>query len=513
MYYTHKSELLSICNNLQVKNSTGHDNVSSIVVKKTILNIADPLTHIFNSSLRVGVVPNSLKVAKVVPIYKSGPKDQFSNYRPISVLPFFSKLLEKIVNNRLVEYLNKWSILTQNQYGFRSNHSTCMAVIDMCDKITQALDENKYAAGIFIDLSKAFDTVNHNILLKKLELYGIRGTCLDWFSSYLTNRSQFISVNGSMSSKQLVTCGVPQGSILGPLLFLIYINDITACSNIIKFILFADDTNLFCSNNSLSELESILNGELEHLSVWFKANKLSLNTAKTNYILFRNKGKSLSNLMIRINGTLISQVNQTKFLGLYIDEALTWDNHITHISSKISKSIGIIRKLSHILPNQVLTTLYNTLITPYLNYCNIIWASNYSTRLKPLEILQKRVIRILCNAGGLANTSSLFKRLHILKLQDIHTLHTALFMYKYHHHLLPTSFDNYFVLSSLVHDHHTRTSIRNNYFLPTVKTNIRKFSIKFVGPSVWNSIPIHIKTLVSLTSVKHSLTDSLINNY
>ncbi len=167
LYYTDQSELLSICNNLQVKNSTGHDNVSSTIVKKTMLNIVEPLTHIFNSSFRAGVVPNSLKIAKVVPIYKSGPKDQLSNYRPISVLPFFSKLLEKVVNNRLVDYLNKWSILTQNQYGFRSNHSTCMAVIEMCDKITQALDENRYAVGVFIDLSKAFDTVNDSILLKK----------------------------------------------------------------------------------------------------------------------------------------------------------------------------------------------------------------------------------------------------------------------------------------------------------------------------------------------------------
>ncbi len=247
--------------------------------------------------------------------------------------------------------------------------------------------------------------------------------------------------------------------------------------------------------------------------MWFKANKLSLNLAKTNYIIFRNKGKSPPNLTIRLSGTLISQVNQTKFLGLYIDEALTWANHITHISSKISKSIGIIRKLSHIVPNHVLITLYNTLVTPYLNYCNIIWASNYSTRLKPLEILQKRVIRILCTADRLASTSSLFKRLHILKLQDINTLHIALFMYKYHHHLLPSSFDNYFVLSSHVHGHFTRSSTKNNYYLPTVNTNIGKFSIKFAGPSVWNNIPTRIKSLVSLASVKHTLKDSLINNY
>ncbi len=467
-----------------------------------------------NCSFRTGIVPNSLKIAKVVPVYKSGPKDQLTNYRPISILPFFSKLLEKVVYNRLTEYLNKWSILAHNQFGFRSNHSTCMAVIDMCDKISQALDEGKYAAGIFIDLSKAFDTVDHSILLKKLELYGIRGPCLDWYTSYLCTRYQLVSVTGAVSTRKIITCGVPQGSILGPLLFLIYINDITACSNIIRFVLFADDTNLFFCDKSLSELESIMNQELQHLSTWFQANKLSLNTSKTNYILFRNKGKVIpNNLAIKINGVKINHVCNTKFLGLHIDETLTWTNHITYISSKISKNIGVIRRLSYIVPKYVLTTLYNTLVTPYLNYCNIIWASNYTSRLRPLEILQKRVIRILCNADRLAHTSSLFKQEHLLKLRDINTLQIALFMYKYHHHLLPTVFDNFFVLSSSVHDHYTRTGTNSNYYLLNVRTNIRKFSIKFSGPSVWNNIPTQLKRSVSVASLKHGLTDSFISDY
>lgn len=514
LYFTDQNELVSICSTLKQKDSTGHDGISSSIIKKSMVNIVDLLTHIINCSLRTGIVPSSLKIAKVVPIFKSGQKDQLVNYRPISVLPFFSKLLEKVVYNRLISYLNKWNILVQNQFGFRSNRSTCMAVIDMCDKISQALDENKYAAGIFIDLSKAFDTVNHSILLKKLESYGIRGSCLDWFTSYLSNRYQFVAVNGAISTRQLITCGVPQGSILGPLLFLIYINDITACSDMFKFILFADDTNLFLSNKSLTELENIVNIELEKLSVWFKANKLSLNIGKTHYILFRNKGKKMNNnLTIKIDGTKIDQVCTTKFLGLYIDEGLTWANHISYISSKISKNIGIIHRLSRIVPSHVLTVLYNTLILPYLSYCNIVWASNYPSRLKPLELLQKRAIRILCKADRLASTSDLFKQKYLLKLCDINTLHIALFMYKYHHHLLPANFDDYFVLTSHVYEHYTRSSVKSNYFSLRVRTNIRKFSIKFSGPLTWNNIPTQFKLSASVVSLKNNLTRTFINNY
>ena len=211
------------------------------------------MVELINCSINNGIVSNELKIAKVVPVYKSGNENIFSNYR--SVLPFFSKFFEKVVANRLTEYLDKYHMLNTNQFGFRKNCSTSMAVINMLEKITKALDEKLYTIGIFIDLSKAFDTVNHQILLSKLSHYGIRGVALDWFNSYLCNRFQYVAINHVVSSRQKIFCGVPHGSILGPILFLLYINDITASSSLLQFVLFADDTNLFYCNKCIQLLE------------------------------------------------------------------------------------------------------------------------------------------------------------------------------------------------------------------------------------------------------------------
>ena len=200
-----------------------------------------------------GVVPDDLKIAKIIPVYKSDDKKTISNYRPISVLPAFSKILERLVYNRLLDFINKHELLSDSQYGFRQKISTSMALIDLVDQISMSMENKKYTIGIFLDLAKAFDTVNHNILLKKLFHYGVRGTSQSWFKSYLTNRQQYVSINGINSHKLAITCGVPQGSILGPLLFILYINDLNSVSKLVSFIMFADDTNIFISGSNLQE--------------------------------------------------------------------------------------------------------------------------------------------------------------------------------------------------------------------------------------------------------------------
>ena len=254
-----------------------------------------PLSHILNLSLASGIFPNELKIARVIPIYKSGDVGNFTNYRPVSVLPLFSKILERLMYTRLLSFINKHRILYKFQFGFRSEHSPNLALIILVDRISQALEKGDFVLGLFLDFSKAFDTVNHAILFKKLEFYGVRGIALKWFQSYLCNRFQYVEYNDSASMKGNITCGVPQGSILGPLLFLIYVNDLANASEIVFSILFADDTNMFLSGKDPNLLVKIMNQEMENVVDWLKLNKLSLNLKKTHFILFRRKvTKSIS---------------------------------------------------------------------------------------------------------------------------------------------------------------------------------------------------------------------------
>ena len=233
-----------------------------------------------------------LKIARVVPIHKKESKNNFTNYRPISVFPGFSKILERLVFNRCISFLNKHIILFENQFGFRLKHSTNMSVIKLVDKIVNAANNNEMTTGIFLDLSKAFDTIKHDILVDKMAHYGFRGIALDWFKSYLTNRKQFVEYNNRKSTIRLINSGMPQGSILGPIGFIIYVNDIPNSVPNLSLILFADDSSAFTSHKDLSTLNNIMNNGLSKLNTWFKSNKLSLNLKKTNFMLLGTCNKT-----------------------------------------------------------------------------------------------------------------------------------------------------------------------------------------------------------------------------
>ena len=238
---------------MELKNSApGHDGIKSILIKETIDHLIQPITHILSLSLQSGIIPLDLKIAKVIPVFKTGDTHDFGNYRPISILPCISKLLEKLVYARISKHLTVNKILYAHQYGFRKKHSTEHALLELTNLISSAMDTSKFAIGIFLDLSKAFVTVNHSILISKLNRYGLDNIALNWFKNYLSNRQQYVSLNGYSSTKSRIIHGVPQGSILGPLLFLIYINDLAMSCKHLFPVLFADDTNLIATHNDFN---------------------------------------------------------------------------------------------------------------------------------------------------------------------------------------------------------------------------------------------------------------------
>ena len=358
------------------------------------------MRYIFNLSIEKGIFPDQLKIAKVILLFKKGDIALMDNYRPISVLPCFSKILERIIYNRLYSFFSENNILYKKQFGFQKQYSTDHAIVHLVNEILKSFESNYYTLGVFIDLTKAFDTVDHNILLKKLFHYGVRGNNLKLLQSYLQNRKQYIAYgNSSKTEYKNVICGVPQDPILGPILFLIFINNLCHSTPLLEAILFADDTNLFYSHNNVKELFRTMNTELSHLNDWFCANKLSLNTDKTKFVLF-HEAKSKDNLPLIlpelfINDVKIKRENTLKFLGVMIDGNLTWETHVELVKNKISKSVGILFKASCFLNSKSLRSIYFAFFHPYINYANIASASTNKSYLKIILRKQKQAARLM----------------------------------------------------------------------------------------------------------------------
>ena len=505
---TNETEIRNIIREL--KNcAPGPDGIPSVILKESSDFFIQILTHIINLSLSQGVFPNELKIAEIKPLFKNGNKLLINNYRPISLLPSFSKIFEKCMSSRLVDFISKHNILYKYQFGFRAKHSTNMALNLLVDKITTSFDENKILIGVALDFRKAFDTIDFAILMSKLHKYGIRGKVYSWFSSYLNGRSQFVGLNDVKSPPLSVQCGVPQGSILGPLLFLLYINDLPYSSNLLP-IIFADDTNVFYSGSNFTECVHRINTEMTSLLKWIQSNKLSLNVEKTQYIIFSKRRLQTDQLTVSINGEIIKRVDSFRFLGIIIDDRLSWRQHIAHIRRKVSKSIGILRSARSLLNKNTLVTLYYAFVYPYFNYCIDVWGHCNEQDFQSLFKTQKRIIRYINFSKRNAHTDQLFKSLDILPLKRLYIFSVLIFMFKFHHKSLPSVVDELFQTNASIHSINTRQ--QHLLHAPRLYSNSSMKSIRFRGVFIWNQINNEININVSTNCFKSTLKNRLMTN-
>ena len=506
------AEILNIIANLNDKDSAGSDEIPLSLLKKCAQPLTLILSMLVNNAFCTGHFPDELKIAKVCPIFKTGQPDVFSNYRPISLLSSFSKVFEKAIHLRLENYITSRNILVNNQYGFRTGHSTYMALLDLQDKITKNLENNLVTVGVFIDLQKAFDSLEHSILLGKLCHYGVRGIPLQLFTSYLENRKQYVFYNNASSAYKGIDFGVPQGSILGPILFLLYINDIVCSSPVLHFLLFADDTSILLSGKNCNDVMNVLNPELSKLSLWFEINKLSLNVQKTNYMLYGNKRKFIphSSFDIVINNMSVTRATEVKFLGIMVDDELKWKAHTSYIATKISKNIGILNRLRFVLNCATLKTLYMTLVHPYISYGIIVWGTANQVTIDKVEKLQKRAIRLISFSRYRDHTSPLFASNKLLKVRDLYTKEIAVFMYKAMYRLLPQSCSSYVVRAS---DRLHSLRVIDDFEQIRVKTTARQNFISWAGPKLWKATPKIIRQSNSLSIFKNKMMEHLISQY
>ena len=514
MSKTNTTEISKLISNLENKKSPGHDGFSGKFLKLCSPFISEILANILNLSISKGVYPDSLKIARVSPIFKKGVKSDPSNYRPISVLSLINKVFEKVLHSRLYSYLNKYNKLYEYQFGFREGHSTNHVLTEITDNIKFAMDSQLLTCGIFIDLTKAFDTVNHSILLDKLHHYGIRGNVHKLFTSYLSNRRQYVRVNNTDSHLSPVTCGVPQGSVLGPLLFIIYINDIANCYQKAMFRIFADDTGIFFKCKDLDTLKELTKNVLKFITNWFHDNKLTLNASKTSFIIFRSYRCRISNLpdSVTYNNITINREKQVTYLGLILDEYLNWKAHIEDLCIKLKKLFPIFYNIRKYLNKDQFRIIYFTMIYSRIKYGCITYGLCTSENLDRLQILQNKLLKVLLEKPFRYATNLLHKDLYLLQVRDIIAQEILTFVFNYFKGNLPSVFNHFFQHRFSVEDIKSGVN-RLRISVPKVDTDFGKCTVKFIGSTLFNKYKNQFDLNLNTKSFKNKIKKLLIAKY
>lgn len=484
---TTANEVFNTIHSLKNSKSAGYDDINSDLLKSIALFIAEPLAYIINLSLEQGCFPDKLKLSIIKPLYKKGSKVDRNNYRPIALTPVLSKVFERIMYKRILNFLDKYDILANEQFGFRKCKSTQLATFTLINRIINNINNRIPTSALLLDLSKAFDYVDHSLLISKLENYGIRGSCLSWFKSYLLNRKQLTRItkfdNNSNSvvkfdsELRINDFGVPQGSILGPLLFLIYVNDLPRALTH-DCVLFADDTTIILDCKNRNTYEAEINKTLDDVIKWLDANKLKINIEKTKLINFKTYKSKNTHLNVAYKNSLIQQIQSAKFLGITLDTHFSWKEHINSLCKKINKFVFALRKVKDVTSRQTSLMVYHAYICSIIRYGIVVWGN--SSEIMRVFIAQKKCIRALFGMEWSESCRAVFKSKNLLTVPSIYIYEVAKFV-KYHNYLFVTN-DNT----------HKRSITNLPLKMPVPKLELYRKSCAYMVPLIFNCLPKEI---------------------
>lgn len=513
-----ENELISAINSLKTKASPGDDNISAKLLKDNHIYLLKPLLHLINLIFEKGTYPEILKKAVIVPIYKTGDRLNKENYRPIAMTSSVSRLFEKCIKLRLDSFLNTNNILSKSQYGFLSGVSSEEAMVHVTDYVLQNYNNKFKTLGIFVDLARAFDTVAHEILLKKLEDIGVRGLAHSLFESYLKNRTQRIRINDSLSKTGTVEFGVPQGTVLGPTLFSLYINDLFSVlpNENSECVCYADDTVILVRGKSWPETFQRAEDHISKVRLWMDQNLLTMNVNKTVHMAFSmNNPGGVIHPELRVHNfecvmdmsvcrceeTILAK-DSVKYLGVFIDKNLRYETHVNYITKKIRKTVHKFYQLREFLSLKLLKMTYQALIESVLMYGLSVWGSACCSILHRLNITQKYIIKIFMNRNRRYPSDLLFKEADLLPVRQLYVKGTLRFMKKCNKYK-----------SRIMHSVHTRSVDSGCLFVPLASYTASQRHIRYVGPKLFNMLPLNLKSVVNLRTFLLGISKWIKINY